>query len=183
MCVFRLQPIREAHIQGGRAGSLQDPQRRHGEVCVWGGLHQKPRLPQQGNVYAGIPRTLVVVALRPSTDRHFVTLQPMALQDFRLGVEPDDGENPRRIGRSLSGTVVASRRGRLTATRSFVSWASGALPPPRGRAVKLHLPDVLSLRRFTFCCSLCSSPPLAVRLLPVLLFHPGRVHVSLTLCL
>ncbi|XP_029699883.1 uncharacterized protein isoform X3 [Takifugu rubripes] len=49
--------------------------------------------------------------------------KPMALQDFRLGAEPDDGENPRRIGRSLSGTVVASRRGRLTATRSFVKQA------------------------------------------------------------
>ncbi|XP_029699869.1 uncharacterized protein isoform X1 [Takifugu rubripes] len=51
------------------------------------------------------------------------SMQPMALQDFRLGAEPDDGENPRRIGRSLSGTVVASRRGRLTATRSFVKQA------------------------------------------------------------
>ncbi|XP_015236958.1 PREDICTED: inactive ubiquitin carboxyl-terminal hydrolase 54-like isoform X2 [Cyprinodon variegatus] len=36
-----------------------------------------------------------------------------------LRVEPDDGENQRRIGRSLSGTVVTSRRSRLTATRSF----------------------------------------------------------------
>lgn len=51
LCVFRLQPIREAHIQGRRAGSLQDPQRRHGEECVWGRLHQHPHLPQQGNTY------------------------------------------------------------------------------------------------------------------------------------
>ncbi|KAK2820572.1 hypothetical protein Q5P01_023531 [Channa striata] len=41
------------------------------------------------------------------------------LQDLRFGVEPDDGETQRRIGRSLSGTVVTSRRSRLTATRSF----------------------------------------------------------------
>ncbi|KAM9715857.1 ubiquitin carboxyl-terminal hydrolase 54 isoform 1-T2 [Menidia menidia] len=45
--------------------------------------------------------------------------KPIMLQDLRLGVEPGDGENQRRIGRSLSGTVVTSRRGRLTATRSF----------------------------------------------------------------
>ncbi|XP_044193994.1 inactive ubiquitin carboxyl-terminal hydrolase 54 isoform X1 [Thunnus albacares] len=45
--------------------------------------------------------------------------KPVTLQDLRLGVEPDDGENLRRIGRSLSGTVVTSHRSRLTATRSF----------------------------------------------------------------
>lgn len=45
--------------------------------------------------------------------------KPMMLRDLRFGVEPDDGENLRRIGRSLSGTVVTSRRSRLTATRSF----------------------------------------------------------------
>ncbi|XP_078147041.1 ubiquitin carboxyl-terminal hydrolase 54 [Centroberyx gerrardi] len=51
--------------------------------------------------------------------------KPMVLRDLRLGVEPDDGENLRRIGRSLSGTVVTSRRSRLTATRSF-ELSSGA---------------------------------------------------------
>ncbi|CAM9202283.1 unnamed protein product [Lampetra planeri] len=45
--------------------------------------------------------------------------KPMMLQNLRLGVELDEGENLRRIGRSLSGTVVTSRRSRLTATRSF----------------------------------------------------------------
>ncbi|KAK5606332.1 hypothetical protein CRENBAI_023090, partial [Crenichthys baileyi] len=45
--------------------------------------------------------------------------KPVMLRDPHLGVEPDDGENQRRIGRSLSGTVVTSRRSRLTATRSF----------------------------------------------------------------
>ncbi|KAM4525673.1 ubiquitin carboxyl-terminal hydrolase 54-like [Odontesthes bonariensis] len=45
--------------------------------------------------------------------------KPMMLQDLRFGVEPNDGDNQRRIGRSLSGTVVTSRRSRLTATRSF----------------------------------------------------------------
>ncbi|XP_053270334.1 inactive ubiquitin carboxyl-terminal hydrolase 54 [Pleuronectes platessa] len=45
--------------------------------------------------------------------------KPMMLQDLRLGAEPDDGENLRQMGRSLSGTVVTSRRSRLTATRSF----------------------------------------------------------------
>ncbi|XP_023143725.2 inactive ubiquitin carboxyl-terminal hydrolase 54 isoform X1 [Amphiprion ocellaris] len=45
--------------------------------------------------------------------------KPMMLRDLRFGAEPDDGENLRRIGRSLSGTVVTSRRSRLTATRSF----------------------------------------------------------------
>ncbi|KAL3051677.1 hypothetical protein OYC64_001837 [Pagothenia borchgrevinki] len=45
--------------------------------------------------------------------------KPMTLRDLPLGAGPDDGENLRRIGRSLSGTVVTSRRGRLTASRSF----------------------------------------------------------------
>ncbi|XP_061564523.1 inactive ubiquitin carboxyl-terminal hydrolase 54 isoform X1 [Cololabis saira] len=45
--------------------------------------------------------------------------KPMTLRDAHFRVEPDDEENQRRIGRSLSGTVVTSRRGRLTATRSF----------------------------------------------------------------
>lgn len=94
----------------------------------------------------------------PASDRHFLPLQPMLLRDVRFGVEPDDGENLRRIGRSLSGTVVASRRSRLTATRSFVSVASCALLPPCGCAFKLHLPDVPPWH-FTHCCSLCSSPP------------------------
>ncbi|KAK2884612.1 hypothetical protein Q8A73_021086 [Channa argus] len=49
--------------------------------------------------------------------------KPTMLQDLRFGVEPDNGENQRRIGRSLSGTVVTSRRSRLTATRSFVKQA------------------------------------------------------------
>lgn len=49
---FSLQPVGEADIQGGRAGSLQDPQRRHGEECVWGGLRKHPHLPQQGVVSA-----------------------------------------------------------------------------------------------------------------------------------
>lgn len=82
----------------------------------------------------------------------------MVLRDVRFGVEPDDGENLRRIERSLSGTVVASRRSRLTATRSFVSVTSCALLPPCGRAFKLHLPDVPPWH-FTHCFSLCSSPP------------------------
>ncbi|KAK9530185.1 hypothetical protein VZT92_011706 [Zoarces viviparus] len=45
--------------------------------------------------------------------------KPMMLRDLRFGAEADDGENLRRIGRSLSGTVVTPRRSRLTATRSF----------------------------------------------------------------
>lgn len=57
VCVFRLQPIREAHIKGGRTGSLQDPQRGHGEECVRGGLHQRPHLPQQGSTQAESPST------------------------------------------------------------------------------------------------------------------------------
>lgn len=51
-CVLSLQPVGEADIQGGRAGSLQDPQRRHGEECVRGGLRKHPHLPQQGVVSA-----------------------------------------------------------------------------------------------------------------------------------
>ncbi|KAM8888370.1 ubiquitin carboxyl-terminal hydrolase 54 isoform 1-T2 [Synchiropus picturatus] len=43
--------------------------------------------------------------------------KPLMLQDCRVGSH--DGENMRTIGRSLSGTVVTSRRNRLTATRSF----------------------------------------------------------------
>ncbi|XP_029934206.1 LOW QUALITY PROTEIN: inactive ubiquitin carboxyl-terminal hydrolase 54-like [Myripristis murdjan] len=51
--------------------------------------------------------------------------KPMVLRDLRLGAEPADGENLQRIGRSLSGTMVTSRRSRLTATRSF-ELSSGA---------------------------------------------------------
>ncbi|KAK7913403.1 hypothetical protein WMY93_013614 [Mugilogobius chulae] len=45
--------------------------------------------------------------------------KPMAFRDRALGAGPEDSESLRRIGRSLSGTVVSSRRHRLTATRSF----------------------------------------------------------------
>lgn len=55
LCVFRVQSIREADIKGGGAGALQDPQRRHGEECVWGRQHQHPHLPQQGNVFLTDP--------------------------------------------------------------------------------------------------------------------------------
>ncbi|XP_028286612.1 inactive ubiquitin carboxyl-terminal hydrolase 54 isoform X1 [Parambassis ranga] len=79
--------------------------------------------------------------------------KPMMLQDLRFGVEPDDGENLRRIGRSLSGTVVTSRRSRLTATRSFVSATSYALLPLCGWAVELQLPAV-ALYALLFPCAL-----------------------------
>lgn len=105
----------------------------------------------------------------------------MMLRDLRFGVEPDDGENLRRIGRSLSGTVVTPRRSRLTATRSFVSVTSCALLPPCGRAIELHLPDVPPWH-FTHCFSLCSSPLLFVSFLPfVLLFDFQSVLLSLCL--
>ncbi|CAB1437371.1 unnamed protein product [Pleuronectes platessa] len=55
--------------------------------------------------------------------------KPMMLQDLRLGAEPDDGENLRQMGRSLSGTVVTSRRSRLTATRSFVKQSDVSASP------------------------------------------------------
>ncbi|XP_037318677.2 inactive ubiquitin carboxyl-terminal hydrolase 54 isoform X1 [Pungitius pungitius] len=45
--------------------------------------------------------------------------RPAIVRDARHGGEPDDAENPRRIGRSLSGTVVTSRRSRLSVTPSF----------------------------------------------------------------
>ncbi|XP_054610466.1 inactive ubiquitin carboxyl-terminal hydrolase 54-like [Dunckerocampus dactyliophorus] len=44
--------------------------------------------------------------------------KPMVLQGLRLGAGPDEEGNLRRIGRSLSGTVVVTPH-RLTATRSF----------------------------------------------------------------
>lgn len=107
-----------------------------------------------------------------SRDRHLLPLQPMTQRDAHFRVEPDDGENQRRIGRSLSGTVVTSRRGRLTASRSLVSTTSCALLPPCGSAVKLHLPDV-PWSHFTHCFSVCSSlfppPPLSVSFLPLVL--------------
>nr|XP_061787726.1 inactive ubiquitin carboxyl-terminal hydrolase 54-like isoform X2 [Nerophis lumbriciformis] len=54
----------------------------------------------------------------------------------RLGAGPDEAGNLRRIGRSLSGTVVVTpRHGRLTATRSFVSDHPS---PPCGRRGSLH---------------------------------------------
>ncbi|KAA8581387.1 hypothetical protein FQN60_002968 [Etheostoma spectabile] len=70
--------------------------------------------------------------------------KPMMLRDLRCGVEPGDGENLRQIGRSLSGTVVTSRRSRLTATRSFVSVTSWALLPPFGRCLSLLTSSLLS---------------------------------------
>lgn len=99
--------------------------------------------------------------------RHFVLtrslppLQPAVLRDVRFGVGPDMGENLRGIGRSLSGPVVASRRSHLTATRSFVSVTSRPLPPPCGRDMKLHLPNVLS------------AVALYTLLFPVLFFLPS----------
>ncbi|XP_057683069.1 inactive ubiquitin carboxyl-terminal hydrolase 54 [Corythoichthys intestinalis] len=47
--------------------------------------------------------------------------KPMMLQGLRLGAGPEsEGDHPRRMGRSLSGTVVVTpRHARLTATRSF----------------------------------------------------------------
>ncbi|XP_077481780.1 ubiquitin carboxyl-terminal hydrolase 54-like [Stigmatopora argus] len=47
--------------------------------------------------------------------------KPMMLQGLRLGAGPESqGDHPRRMGRSLSGTVVVTpRHARLTATRSF----------------------------------------------------------------
>ena len=88
------------------------------------------------------PLTVIWISFQTSV-RHvaFLPLQPPMLRDLRFGAEPDDGENLRQMGRSLSGTVVTSRRSRLTATRSFVSPISSALPPPCGSAVELHLPD------------------------------------------
>ncbi|KAM4624121.1 uncharacterized protein ACJ7VT_005054 [Polymixia lowei] len=55
--------------------------------------------------------------------------KPMVLRDLRLGAEPHNKENLQRIGRSLSGTVVTSRRSRLTATRSFVKQADVSASP------------------------------------------------------
>ena len=107
----------------------------------------------------------------------------MMLRDLRCGVEPDDGENLRRIGRSLSGTVVTSRRSRLTATRSFVSVTPCALLPPCGRAVKLHLPDIPWPWHFTHCFSLCSSPLLFVSFLPFVLLFFDFQSVLLSLLL
>ncbi|PWA21654.1 hypothetical protein CCH79_00003158 [Gambusia affinis] len=66
------------------------------------------------HVFTGHQSETIRDVLSPSP-----SLQPVMLRDPRLGAEPDDGENQRRIGRSLSGTVVTSRRSRLTTTRSF----------------------------------------------------------------
>lgn len=98
----------------------------------------------------------------------------MTLRDLRLGAGPDDGENLRRIGRSLSGTVVTSRRGRLTATRSFVSVTSCALLPPCGRAVKLHQPEcVVTVELFhipvLYPPAVCLISPFCAAFQPVLL--------------
>lgn len=125
--VFRLQSIREADIQDGGAGALQDPQRRHGEECVRGGRRRHPHLPQQGIACLLILGRITRWHSSPAgpgfrrDQGPFLSLQPVMLRDLRLGAGPNDGESQRRIGRSLSGTMVTSRRGRLTATRSFVS--------------------------------------------------------------
>lgn len=109
---------------------------------------------------------------------HFHPLQQTMLQDLRFGVEPDDGENLRRIGRSLSGTVVTSRRSRLTATRSFVSVPSCALLPPCGCAI-----NCICLMYFTHCFYLCSSPLLFVLFLPFFLLFDFLPVLLLSACL
>lgn len=90
----------------------------------------------------------------------------MMLRDLRFGAEPDDGENLRQIGRSLSGTVVTSRRSRLTATRSLVS---GNFFSPSSAASLWLCSETTS--HVTHCFPLCSSSLLFVPFLPfVLLF-------------
>lgn len=104
-------------------------------------------------------------------------------QPVTLRVEPDDGENQRRIGRSLSGTVVTSRRSRLTATRSFVSRIISALLSPCGLNLKCIC--LMSLGHVSCIACPCALLPPAVCLIssysPVSNLSPCSLLLSLSL--
>ncbi|XP_014871710.1 inactive ubiquitin carboxyl-terminal hydrolase 54 isoform X1 [Poecilia latipinna] len=101
-----LDSLYQASLQAGRSGC--SPSERL--ISRMGGQTRSktPNADMEKSVYGA-----------DSTSTPTYLNKPVMLRDPRLGAEPDDGENQRRIGRSLSGTVVTSRRSRLTATRSF----------------------------------------------------------------
>ncbi|XP_010791904.1 inactive ubiquitin carboxyl-terminal hydrolase 54 isoform X1 [Notothenia coriiceps] len=101
-----LDSLYQASLQAGRTGC--SPSERLISRVGGQGRSKTPNADMERSVYGA-----------DSTSTPTYLNKPMTLRDLRLGAGPDDGENLRRIGRSLSGTVVTSRRGRLTATRSF----------------------------------------------------------------
>ncbi|KAF3853783.1 hypothetical protein F7725_014471 [Dissostichus mawsoni] len=131
-----LDSLYQASLQAGRTGC--SPSERLISRVGGQGRSKTPNADMERSVYG---------AESSSTPTYLN--KPMTLRDLHLGAGPDDGENLRRIGRSLSGTVVTSRRGRLTATRSFVSVTSCALLPPCGRACLCLLTSSL----LNPCCS------------------------------
>ncbi|XP_017290717.2 inactive ubiquitin carboxyl-terminal hydrolase 54 isoform X2 [Kryptolebias marmoratus] len=101
-----LDSLYQASLQAGRTGCSPSERlisRMGGQV-----RSKTPSADMERSVYGA-----------DGTDTPTYLNKPMMLRDPRLGAEPGDGENQRRIGRSLSGTVVTPRRSRLTATRSF----------------------------------------------------------------
>ncbi|KAK1881318.1 Inactive ubiquitin carboxyl-terminal hydrolase 54, partial [Dissostichus eleginoides] len=101
-----LDSLYQASLQAGRTGC--SPSERLISRVGGQGRSKTPNADMERSVYGA-----------DSTSTPTYLNKPMTLRDLHLGAGPDDGENLRRIGRSLSGTVVTSRRGRLTATRSF----------------------------------------------------------------
>ncbi|XP_054898940.1 inactive ubiquitin carboxyl-terminal hydrolase 54-like isoform X3 [Poeciliopsis prolifica] len=101
-----LDSLYQASLQAGRSGC--SPSERL--ISRMGGQTRSktPNADMERSVYGA-----------DSTSTPTYLNKPVMLRDPRFGAEPDDGENQRRIGRSLSGTVVTSRRSRLTTTRSF----------------------------------------------------------------
>ncbi|KAM4526449.1 ubiquitin carboxyl-terminal hydrolase 54 isoform 1-T2 [Fundulus diaphanus] len=101
-----LDSLYQASLQAGRTGC--SPSERL--ISRMGGQTRSktPNADMERSVYGA-----------DSTSSPTYLNKPVMLRDPHLGAEPGDGENQRRIGRSLSGTMVTSRRSRLTATRSF----------------------------------------------------------------
>ncbi|XP_032430082.1 inactive ubiquitin carboxyl-terminal hydrolase 54 isoform X1 [Xiphophorus hellerii] len=101
-----LDSLYQASLQAGRSGC--SPSERL--ISRMGGQTRSktPNADMERSVYGA-----------DSTSTPTYLNKPVMLRDSHLGAEPDDGENQRRIGRSLSGTVLTSRRSRLTTTRSF----------------------------------------------------------------
>ncbi|XP_016889934.1 inactive ubiquitin carboxyl-terminal hydrolase 54 isoform X2 [Cynoglossus semilaevis] len=107
-----LDSLYQASLQAGRTGTTTctrcSPSERLISRVGGQGRSKTPNADMERSVY-GADCTSTPTYLN----------KPMMLRDLRFGAEPDDGENLRQIGRSLSGTVVTSRRSRLTATRSL----------------------------------------------------------------
>ncbi|XP_028332479.1 inactive ubiquitin carboxyl-terminal hydrolase 54-like isoform X1 [Gouania willdenowi] len=118
--VSELDSLYQASLQAGRTGC--SPSERL-ISRVGGQVRSKtPNADLERNVYGAGCTSTPTYLKKPMRERH-------------IGAEPGDdaeemySENRRRIGRSLSGSVVTSRRSRLSSTRSFVKQADVSASP------------------------------------------------------